>query len=102
MDLKQFSQSYQVDINKLIEYQKVGLIDSHEIENEKIEKIQLILTMDRLQISYDQIRQYLIMDNASRIEFLKKLRKEYLNEIHDKEKILSEIDILIYKQKRED
>ncbi|MBS5736731.1 MAG: MerR family transcriptional regulator [Clostridiales bacterium] len=123
MTLEEASKRFGVDLDKLKNYEKNGLLTPIEIlasgekqyTEEEVRKIGVIGSLLKAGLAYEDIRQYLSQSNSGTenteeiLRILRQHRYSLLENIHEKQRLLDEIDYLIddmrkkfYKGKRKD
>ena len=111
MTLENASKYYEIDYERMALYEQKGLISGVKTENgtdysdTELQKISLIDLLREANCSFEEIRFYLSdTDNAAdaikKISLLKRQRSEVLDEIHDKQKLLQNLDYLIYEKEK--
>ena len=112
MKIKEVSDKFNIPMNTLRYYEKIGLFDDvekvngvREYEDKHIKNLSLILTLKNAGFSKDVILNYIELSkqgnisNIERINILKLQRKKLLDGIHHKQKNLDCLDYLIYELK---
>jgi len=108
MTLKEASEKFRIDIEKLKAYEDNKLLECSQYVNgvpdyteNELRKVGIIHSLQKAGLDITMIRQYLILmnDKADRkeekIRFLRKQRCTLLEEIHCKQQSLDEIDYMI-------
>lgn len=109
MKIKEVSQIFNVDLDILQTYEELGFFDDvnringiREYEDKDIKILSDIITLEKLGISTSDISRYIeLIKNGDtgeneRIRILNKRRKVLLDEIHNKQKNINDLDCLIY------
>lgn len=112
MKIKDVSEQYNISITALRYYEKAGLFNQvkkingiREYEDEDIERLSLILTLQKVGVHIENILRYIQLiefgeaTKCQRIQILKKERNKLLDEIHQHQKNLDSLDCLIYQLK---
>lgn len=104
--INEVSERYGVPLDILEQYESWNLnsreVDSYQYDNEDIEKLGMIMTLYNIGFCSDEIEQYMRLhlqgiDTASeRIKILQEKRNEILEEIHNIEKKIEDLDYLRY------
>ena len=113
MTLADASKCFRIDKEKLLYYEENGLFDCHrqpdgtiEYCEETLEYVSLIDLLLKAGLNMEALKKYLEgLDNnnisdETRIKILMKQRCALLNDIHDKEKILNQLDYIIHESKK--
>lgn len=113
MRIKEVSNKFNISINTLRYYEKIGLFDDvkrvngvREYEDKDIRYLSMIINLKNTGLSNESILRYIELakqdgiSNIERIHILKQQRQKLLDEIHDKQKNLDCLDYLIYELKR--
>ena len=109
MTLEEASKRFGVDLDKLKNYEKNGLLTPIEIlssgekqyTEEEVRKIGVIGSLLKAGLAYEDIRQYLSQSNSGTenteeiLRILRQHRYNLLENIHEKQRLLDEIDYLI-------
>lgn len=113
MTLLEASKRFKIDKEKLQYYEKTGLFDCHKQADgsidycdETLEYISLIELLLKAGLDMESLKKYLgglgddSISNEAQIKILIKQRYALLDDIHDKEKILNQLDYVIYESKK--
>lgn len=112
MTLLQASEKYNVDFEKLKAYEQKELIagkcnndDEKEYSEDEIKKCAIINLLLEAGLSYDEIHLYLTKsktsaDNAQKVKILKKHRNAVLDGIHDGQRLLQNLNYLIFQTEK--
>lgn len=113
MTLLQASEQYNIELEKLILYEKEKLLICRsapdgvpDYEEQELKKVGLIHLLLKAGFTFEEIRIYL-SDNTTnsaitkKINLLKRQRSKTLDDIHDKEKLLQHLDYLIHETEKE-
>ena len=109
MKIEEVHQKYQVSMDKLKKFEEAGLFEDKktcdgccEYQDQDIDKLSCILSLDKVGMDADTIQEYLNLERkgdttkAQRKQLLRKQRDIMLNDLHDKQKCLDCLDFLIY------
>lgn len=115
MTLFEACERFSIDKEKLQYYERSGLLDCHrqpdgniDYSDETLEYIGLVDLLVKAGLNIEAIKIYLsgLRDNGisaeEQIKILVKQRYALLDDIHDKEKILRQLDYIIYKSREKD
>lgn len=109
MTIDEASQCYGIPLDVLQEYEKVGLCDavksvmaSWQYDDADIERLGLIMTLHEIGFSAGEVETYMRLllsgedTKVMRLNMLSRMREQFLNELHLKQKHLDWIDYLRY------
>ena len=94
---------YSIPFSILDDYESLHLTKQEEYDEEDIEKLSFILSLQKLHFAHEDIKiymqLYLLGDQTKlqRIKILKRKRQQLLDHIHDTQKDLDALDCLLYK-----
>lgn len=107
------SKRFRIDQDKLLYYEEKGLFDCHRQQDgsidycdETLEYISLIELLLKAGLDMESLKTYLrglgddSVSNEAQIKILIKQRYALLDDIHDKEKILNQLDFVIHESKK--
>lgn len=107
MTLKEVSMRFCMDFDKLRNYEANGLLThatltdgTIDYRESDIRRIGLINKLFKLGMSVDEVKNYHAADKESQLRILRKQRCLLLDEIHDKQQLLDEVDYLIEEKKK--
>ena len=109
MTIVEANKRFDIDIEKLKNYERVGLLNfnSFEKENKEEEHTQRIMLVHRLSemgMPNDMLKQYIFsQDNNNKndsIRILRKFRLQLLNSMHDRQKQLDYLDYMLHEINR--
>lgn len=113
MTISEASKRFKIDKDKLLYYEKNGLFDCHmqpdgsiDYCDETLEYISLIDLLLKAGLDMETLKTYLNSlgddntSNEAQIKILMKQRYALLDDIHDKEKILNQLDYVIHESKK--
>lgn len=108
MKIGEVSERFSISISKLKYYEKMGLLNNvrkvnniRDYEDKDIHILSIIITLSSAGADTESLKQYLQLldkgsNKAERKAILKKLRFDLLEEIHSRQKLLDQLDYLIY------
>ena len=105
MTLNEASARFLIDIDKLKSYEENGLLGVNECSQTDIERIGLIYSLQKIGMGMEELKKYLDLadrgseNKAQQIRILKKQRCRLLEEIHEKQQSLDELDFMISEAK---
>lgn len=110
MTLQEAAVRFEINIEKLNYYEKNGLLECRELINgipdyteEELLRARLIHSLLRAGFDVDSLKKYFSLsgrddsDKSEKIRLLKRQRYQLLDEIHEKQQSLDEIDYMIEK-----
>ena len=108
MTLSEASKLYSIEIDKLLLYEdrklisgKITEMGERDYDEEEIKKTALIGLLLETGCTYEEVRMYLTDKTAERrIGLLKRRRFQVLDQLHDKQKLLQNLDYLIYENEK--
>ncbi len=111
MTLREASKYYDIDFDRLALYEKYGLIagtkisDGTDYPDSELQKVSLIDLLREANMNLEEIRFYLAKttvsaDMTKKISLLRRQRSKVLDDIHDKQKLLQNLDYLIYENEK--
>lgn len=108
MTLSEASKLYSIEIDKLLLYEDRKLISGkitetgeRDYDEDEIKKTALIGLLLETGCTYEEVRMYLTDKTAERrIGLLKRRRFQVLDQLHDKQKLLQNLDYLIYENEK--
>lgn len=114
MTIEEASQTYQIPLEILREYESWGLCDAvkkvmgaWQYDDSDLEKLSLIMTLHDIGFDNAEIETYIKLSSEEsqadilRMRMLEKKRHHMLNEIHFREKQLERLDYLRHKIRKE-
>lgn len=113
MTIKEASEKYIISPNTLKEYETYGLLKKHFDNGENGEyceadfkQLGLIRVLLDAGFTFQETKKYIELTEGSnrdekQIYMLRKQRRELLNEIHEKQKVLDQLDFIIHEKKKQ-
>lgn len=115
MTLLEASKRFRIDGEKLRYYEENGLFDCHKQPDgsidyceETLEYISLVDLLLKAGLDMESLKAYLSglgddsVSNEAQLKILMKQRYALLDDIHDKEKILNQLDYVIHESKKKE
>ena len=105
MPIVEASKRFDIDIEKLKKYEKIGLLDFNTFEKdnkeeEHTQRIMLVHRLSEMGMASDMLKQYIFSrDNKNKsdsIRILRKFRSQLLDNLHDRQKQLDYLDYMLY------
>lgn len=112
MTLREVVSKYDVSYDTIEKYVTFGFIDklekdngSYDYESENFERLGLIDTLLSAGFSYHDVKKYMTLSENNEAEeeqvcMLKKQRRSLLNDIHEKQQLLDNLDFIIWNKKK--
>lgn len=106
MTIKELSQTYKIDINKLKVLEDYNLIDLDNVNDTGINKISVMCSLYDMGMKAEDIKKLVDYDynkdKIAQINLLNSVRSQLLDKIHQNQKYLDNIDYIIYKIKNKE
>ena len=105
MKRQDMSDIYGISPSTLDYYESLNKVKKDEYNEEDIEKISLILSLQKLNFVQEDIDDFMHLNQLDeqtlfkRINILKRKRRQLLDDIHHKQKTLDDLDCLLYQLK---
>lgn len=109
MKIREVSDHYNVSLSTLRDYEKIGFFDDVERVNgvreycdRDIERLSLILSLKKIGLIDSEILDYIHLEalgdqtKRERVNLLKTHRQQLLDQVHQKQKSIDQIDCMIY------
>lgn len=104
MNIRELSRKYKIDAKKLQYFADHQLMDKEQADNEEsVKRLSLICTLYDMQLDAETIKKFLLLDHEKnykeQIKLLNHHRHAVLEEIHEHQKSLDQLDYLVHKIK---
>lgn len=110
MTLEMAEKKFGISMTVLEEYVSYGFLKATEKEeckeyrDQDFEQLGLIENLMRFGLSIKEIKKYISLDNEARseeqIQMLRRRRKSLLDEIHETQQILDNLDFMVWEKKK--